>query len=78
MIETVTLKKPINYPNDLRKRVAAFHRMLFDKYWAPFIPLEALSASIQRFTVECPTEEEKRIYAAFIKERDDYHASLAQ
>lgn len=78
MIETVVLKKPINYPNELRQRVAAFHQALFDKYWAKHIPLGELSATIGRFTVDCPTEEELRIHAQLVQERDDYHASLIQ
>lgn len=73
MIETVLLKKPIDYPNELRHRVQVFNKALFDKYWAPLIPLDDLQATVGRFTVISPTPEEELSYAALVAERDQHH-----
>lgn len=77
MIGSVTLKKPLTYPNGLRERVQAFNRSMFDKYWAPLIPLADFPATIGTFTVIAPTDDEKQLHDELVRERETFHESIA-
>lgn len=72
MIEAIPLKRNVDYPDELRERVRAFNKAMFAKYWGDIVPLEELGATLARFTVESPTDDEVNAYAALISARDKY------